>query len=177
VGLKLVFGFTPHQGDSTMFFTQLHALAKRAGGSVTLTVAPAPDADQMTVVVTPKGGDKAEPALATPLVLTATPQEFDAGFLDALARYDAGHKSLADQVTITTEVLAAAKEAQVKKGTAATSKATSKPVKSAAAPVDDDEPRDDDEAGGEGEGGTGDGPAKTAPPVAPTAAATPNLFG
>lgn len=162
-----------------MFFTQLHALAKRAGGTVTLTIAPAPDADQMTVVLTPKGGDKAEPALATPLVLTATPQEFDDGFLGALAQYDTGHRSLMDQVAATNEVLAAAKEAQVKKGASATAKATGKPTpKPTRAAVDDDESE-----GGEGDGEGGDdtpsGGDEPAAPAQPAAAggAAPNLFG
>lgn len=159
-----------------MFFTQLHALAKRAGGTVTLTIAPAPDADQMTVVLTPKGGDKAEPALATPLVLTATPQEFDDGFLGALAQYDTGHRSLMDQVAATNEVLAAAKEAQVKKGASATAKATGKPT-----PKPPRAPADDDDSEGGGEGGDdapsgGDEPAAPAQSAA-TGGAAPNLFG
>lgn len=165
-----------------MFFQKLHELAKRAGGSVTITVATMADSGAMTVVVAPKGGDKADPALATPLVLTATPQEFDApegGFLDALGRYDTNHKSLMDQAEATAEVLKAAKEAQVKKGATATSKATTKPsAKPATAtrPGDSDDNDDGDDDGDGSEGGSEPEAGAAAPAPAPASAA-PSLFG
>ena len=158
-----------------MFFQQLYELAKRAGGGLTITLAPAVEGAQMTVVVAPKGGDKAEPALSTPLVLTATAQEFDAtegGFLDALGRYDAKHRSLMDQVEATSEVLAAAREAQVKKGATATTKAVPAKAVAKPAPV-----ADDDDADGDGDEGGGE-PATSGPAAAASAGAgSPALFG
>jgi PRTRC genetic system protein E len=169
-----------------MFFQQLHALAKRAGGSVTITVAQMADSEAMTVVVAPKGGDKADPALATPLVLTATPQEFDApegGFLDALAGYAASHRSLMEQAEATAEVLKAAKDAQVQKGATATSKATGKATpKQVAKPSasarsdggDDDDTHDDD---GDGSEGGGDAVAVAGAPAPSESNPAPALFG
>jgi hypothetical protein len=77
-----------------------------------------------------------------------------------------------DQVAATAEVLAAAKEAQVKKGASATAKATGKPAPKAASTV----PDDDDVEGGEDAPSGGDTPASPAQP-APAGSASPNLFG
>ena len=52
----------------------------------------------------------AEPALAQPLSLTATPQEFDTGFIDALRGFREVRQSLAQQAEATKEVIEAADE-------------------------------------------------------------------
>ena len=61
-------------------FKELFELV-RASGPLTMAVSADAPRGTMTVVVIPKPADaKDEPALATPLSLTATPEEFDAEF-------------------------------------------------------------------------------------------------
>ena len=159
-----------------MFFKQLFDLARRAGGSVTMTVAAAAEEGQMTVVVMPKAGARdLDPALATPLVLTATPEEFNAGFLDALARYDMSHKSLAEQAEATAEVLAAAKDAQAKKGAGAARKAAQPKT----APAGEAPGGGDDDAGGEDDDSAPTTQAATPGNVTgnATGGEAPSLFG
>lgn len=138
----------------------------------------------MTVVVVPKTSDSGKdvPALAMPLKLTATPDELDAGFVQALASFSTRRTSLDEQVAATNEVLEAARAASVKKGAEAVTKAGAKPApRTAARPVADagDAEHDDD---GEGSGeerastlaSTGIEP-KAATPVG--GAGVPDLFG
>lgn len=109
-------------------FQELFSLA--AGASLTLTLSADAKTGRMTINVIPrphKDGD--EPALAKALSLTATPQEFDAGFVAALRAYREARQSLAEQVEATREVLEAAKLASVRKATDANTKARAdKPV-------------------------------------------------
>jgi PRTRC genetic system protein E len=92
-------------------FKELFELV-RASGPLTMAVSADAPRGTMTVVVIPKPADaKDEPALATPLSLTATPEEFDAEFTTVLAGYRTQRLSLAEQVAATNEVLAAAREA------------------------------------------------------------------
>lgn len=109
-------------------FQELFSLA--AGASLTLTLSADAKTGRMTINVIPrphKDGD--EPALAKALSLTATPQEFDEGFVAALRGYREARQSLADQVEATREVLEAAKQASVKKATDANTKARAdKPI-------------------------------------------------
>ena len=103
-------------------FQELFSLA--AGASLTLTLSADTKTGRMTINVIPrphKDGD--EPALAKALSLTATPQEFDAGFVAALRGYREARQSLAEQVEATREVLEAAKQASVRKATDANTKA------------------------------------------------------
>ena len=122
-------------------FQELFSLA--AGASLTLTLSADAKTGRMTINVIPrphKDGD--EPALAKALSLTATPQEFDEGFVAALQGYSEARQSLADQVEATREVLEAAKLASVKKATDANAKAradkpmpTQKPAVPSAPPL------------------------------------------
>ena len=109
-------------------FQELFSLA--AGASLTLTLSADAKTGRMTINVIPgpyKDGD--EPALAKALSLTATPQEFDEGFVAALRGYREARQSLAEQVEATREVLEAAKLASVRKATDANTKARAdKPV-------------------------------------------------
>ena len=109
-------------------FQELFSLA--AGASLTLTLSADAKTGRMTINVIPrphKDGD--EPALAKALSLTATPQEFDAGFVAALRGYREARQSLAEQVEATREVLEAAKLASVRKATDANTKARAdKPI-------------------------------------------------
>lgn len=111
-------------------FEELFALASHA--TLTLIVSADAASGRMTVSVIPKPkDDNGEAALRQPLSLTATPQEFDAGFLDALRDYREVRASLADQAAATKEVLEAAKSASVKKASEAASKPATAPAKPA----------------------------------------------
>ena len=114
-------------------FEELFALASNA--TLTLIVSADAASGRMTVSVIPKPKENiGEAALRQPLSLTATPQEFDAGFLATLRDYREVRASLADQAAATKEVLEAAKSASVKKASDAASKA-SKSVNSPAKPA------------------------------------------
>lgn len=161
-------------------FKELFELA-RASGPLTMAVSADTPPGKMTVVVIPKSGDaKDEPALATPLSLTATPEELDAEFTTVLASYRGQHQSLAEQVAATNEVLAAAREASVQKGTKAATKALAKPKpsSSATASTAGDERDEDDDDGGDApqtpSTNTGSAMPLTDAPVKPGA---PDLFG
>jgi len=120
-------------------FEELFALA--SGASLTLTISADTKTGRMTINVVPLASlvhkDFDEPALTRALSLTATPQEFDAGFVAALKGYREVRRSLTDQLEATREVLEAAKAASVKKATEANVKARpdkpSLPSKTAAA--------------------------------------------
>jgi len=103
-------------------FQELFALT--AGTSLTMTISADHKAGRMTVNVIPRPNkDADEPALTKALSLTATPQEFDDGFVAALQGYREVRQSLAHQVEATKEVLEAAKAASVKKAADASTKA------------------------------------------------------
>ena len=159
-------------------FKELFELA-RASGPLTMAVSADTPSGKMTVVVIPKPGDaKDEPALATPLSLTATPEELDAEFTTVPASYRGQRQSLAEQVAATNEVLAAAREASVQKGNKAATRALVKPNAPATttAPTTGDEPDDDD--GGAGPQTPSDRPRSATPLTsAPAKAGAPELFG
>ncbi|CAG9208134.1 conserved hypothetical protein [Paraburkholderia tropica] len=130
-------------------FQQLEALVRETG-KVTLMMKMA--GDQMSVVVMPCADSK-EAALRQPLVLTATPAELDAGFVQALQSFEGAHRSLAEQVSATTEILQAAEKSQAGKAQKALSKG-SKPALPAPKGASDDDT--DDADGTEGGGDTTD---------------------
>lgn len=153
-------------------FMELFELARSA--PLTMVVSADAASRRMTVVVMPKPGAESEPALATPLALTATPEEFDGGFVAALANYREEHRSLAEQAAATAEVLAAAREASLKKGASA-SKPVAKPAKAPAPAAVDEGGSDED--GDEG-GATVTAAAGASPADAvPAGDGTLNLFG
>jgi len=142
---------SPKEHDMTMF-EELFALACSA--TLTMTVSADEKSGRLTVNVIPKPRqDAGEPALAQPLSLTATPQEFDAGFIEALRGYREVRQSLAQQAEATKEVIEAAKAASVKKASDATVKAgaskaapakpVTAPAVSASDSAADDEGEDD----------------------------------
>lgn len=94
-------------------FEELYALAT----STTLTMLLSADekTGRMTINVIPKPKKDDEPALTKALSLTATPAEFDAGFVEVLKGYREVRQSLAKQAEATQEVLQAAKAASAKK--------------------------------------------------------------
>lgn len=128
-------------------FEQLEAFVRETG-KVTLTLKMA--GDQMAVVMVP-GSDSKEAAMRQPLVLTASPAELDEGFADALRTFQGAHRSLAEQVSATTEILQAAEKSQAGKAHKALSKG-SKPALPAPAPKADSNDEGDDDVADEGEG-------------------------
>lgn len=125
-------------------FEELFALACSA--TLTMTVSADEKSGRLTVNVIPKPRqDAGEPGLTQPLSLTATPQEFDAGFIEALRGYREVRQSLAQQaeatkevIEATKEVIEAAKASSVKKASDATVKAgasKSAPAKPVTAPA------------------------------------------
>lgn len=151
-------------------FEELFALA--AGASLTLTISADAKSRRMTINVIPKPHkDADEPALTKALSLTATPQEFDDGFIAALRGYREVHRSLADQAEATKEVLEAARAASVKKAAEANTKARAdkpgaplpRPATPAAATAALRTATDPDS-----DGDADDDPAQTGEPRAPT---------
>ncbi|WP_298434873.1 PRTRC system protein E [Ottowia sp.] len=104
-------------------FEELYALALTA--TLTMTVSADEKSGRLTLNVIPKPRkDVSEPTLTQPLSLTATPQEFDEGFIAALTGYREVRQSLTEQAEATKEVIEAAKTASVKKASEAVSKAS-----------------------------------------------------
>lgn len=149
-------------------FEELYALALTA--TLTMTVSADEKSGRLTLNVIPKPRkDVSEPALTQPLSLTATPQEFDEGFIAALTGYREVRQSLAQQAEATNEVIDAAKAASVKKASEAVSKANktaagagaaTKAAPAAAAPAQVPPGEDDDE--GAETSAAGDTPAAPA---------------
>ncbi len=108
-------------------FEELFALACSA--TLTMTVSADQKSGHMTINVIPKPKQNAdETALAQPLSLTAAPQEFDAGFIEALQGYREARLSLAQQAEATKLVIEAAKAASVRKASDTTAKASKSPA-------------------------------------------------
>lgn len=141
-------------------FQQLEALVRETG-KVTLMMKMA--GDQMSVVVMPCADSK-EAALRQPLVLTATPAELDAGFVQALQSFEGAHRSLAEQVSATTEILQAAEKSQAGKAQKALSKG-SKPALPAPKGVSDDDADDADDTEGGGDTTDSTQASDTPPPA------------
>lgn len=140
-------------------FQQLEALV-RAAGKVVMTLQVS--GDQLSVFVVPQGASN--PALRQPLMLTATAAELDEGFANALLTYTGSHKSLEEQVAVTTAILDEAKKAQVGKAQKSlqggSKKALPAPASNSTAVEDDDADEDDAQA-------SDSTPAESAPAAAP----------
>jgi PRTRC genetic system protein E len=126
-------------------FQQLEAFVRETG-KVTLTMKMA--GDQMSVVVVPCGDSK-EATLRQPLVLTATPAELDEGFAQALQTFESAHRSLAEQVSATTEILQAAEKSQAGKAQKALSKGSKPALPAPVSSDDSDSDSDSDDTGDE----------------------------
>ena len=152
-------------------FRELYALASAA--TLTMIVSADEKTGKLTVSVLPKpkkGVD--EPGLTKDLTLTATPEEFDAEFIDALRGYRERRQTLAEQVEATNKALEAAKTLSAKKASAATSRAikAAQAAKAsslaATSPTNEETASADSSAGAESNGSPGGAPG-----------ATPQLFG
>ena len=133
-------------------FEELNALA--TGATLTVIVSADKKTGRMTVHVIPKPNKAVdEPALTKALSLTATPAEFDAGFIEALRGYRECRQSLAEQTEATKEVLEAAKLASVRKAGDAAAKAArpAAPARSTPAATVIAGPRENDKADDEAE--------------------------
>jgi PRTRC genetic system protein E len=103
-------------------FQELFELAKTT--TLMMSVSADAGAGTLTLNIVPKHkGPSDAPALATPLSLTATPEEFERDFPACLTGYTATRASLVEQAAAANAVIEAAKQAQVEKA----SKAQSKP--------------------------------------------------
>lgn len=130
-------------------FQELYALA--TGATLTMIVSADEKTGALTISVLPKPKkDTGEAALTRDLTLTASPEEFDAGFVEALRGYREVRQSLAEQAAATCEVLAAAKSLSTKAATEAITKGNKAhaPRSVPAAPV----ARDADDASGDEDG-------------------------
>lgn len=133
-------------------FRELYALAMTA--TLTMIVSADEKTAKLTISVLPKPRkDVGEPALTKDLTLTASPEDFDAGFVAALQGYREVRDSLTEQAEATREVLEAAKSVSAKKATEAMMKAS----KSATAAQPAPSPTAVDATGDEDEHGAADG--------------------
>lgn len=125
-------------------FLKLHTLVKSVE-KLNITISAGADG-MMKVCVVPCIGAGKEAALAQPLVLRATPEELDAGFVDAINQYQSARTSLADQVAATTVIIDSAKAIQESKAVKAVKGKSVNPTPKANVnkPVGDDG-EDDDE--------------------------------
>lgn len=99
------------------------------------------DGDRMVVVLMPKGDSK-EAVLRQPLILTATAAELDEGFVASVQSYTSAHKSLDEQVAVTTAILQEAEKSQAGKAQKALSKKSPPALPAPASDNDDDEESD-----------------------------------
>jgi PRTRC genetic system protein E len=161
-------------------FQELYTLATTA--TLTMIVSADDKTGKLTISVLPKPKkDIGEAALTKDLTLTASPEEFDDGFVQALQGYRAIRASLTEQAEATKEVLEAAKLASTKKATEAIAKASksataAKPAASAKADALGED-HDDESGGDEGENENQSNPNPTEQATAPAAGETLSLFG
>lgn len=147
-------------------FTELYALATTA--TLSMVISADEKRGTLTISVMPKPKkDAGEPALTKDLTLTATPAEFDDGFVAAVKGYRETRTGLIEQAEATKEVLQAAKEAAAKKAADATTKVSKPTAKPSTKPSIAD---DADESGPE----EADGEAQTKAQT--TDGVQPNLF-
>ncbi|MCY0852454.1 PRTRC system protein E [Cupriavidus sp. D39] len=117
------------------FFQELATLV-RTCEKVVLTITP--QGENLTVFVAPVVKNATDPALATPMVLTGTPQELDESFTAAMQSVVAARAELVDQIEATASILKAATAKQSNKATKALAKA-GKPDGELSSEGDDDD--------------------------------------
>lgn len=130
-------------------FKELYAIATSA--TLAMLISADETTGRLTISVLPKPKkDLQEVALTKDLTLTATPEEFDEGFIDALTGYRETREKLIEQAEATKEVLDAAKTASAKKAGEAVSKAAKQTAKaSCKTSAASGEEADDDHESGE----------------------------
>lgn len=156
-------------------FTALASILKE-GESIDLEITGVGKDGRMKVIVKPKLAKGANPALAIPLALAATPQELDAEFVTTIVEFSSERNSLAEQVAVTTTILSAAKQAEVGKATKGLKGKAAVAGSAPAASSTEDSVDDGGDSDGDGDGddvldnNTG---ATAAPAVVPAKPATP----
>ena len=104
-------------------FREVYALA--TGATLTMIVSADEKSGMLTISVLPKPRkDTGEVALTKDLTLTASPEDFDAGFVQALQNYREARLSLNQQAEATREALQAATALCAKRATEAMTKAS-----------------------------------------------------
>lgn len=152
-------------------FQELYALASAA--TLTMVVSADEKTGKLTVSVLPKPKNgMGEPGLTKDLTLTATPEEFDGGFIEALRGYRERRESLAEQAEATNKALEAAKTLSAKKATEASSKAAK-----AGQPPKASTPAPANSTHGQGDAAGSGHRADSSAPADPAPGATPQLFG
>ena len=89
-----------------------------SGSSISLSITANSD-ESLSVIVVPKGSSG---TMAMPLVLTGTAAELDEGFAEAISTFGEARKSLAEQIEVTTSLLAAAEQDSAKQAVSAITK-------------------------------------------------------
>jgi len=146
-------------------FTELYELATTA--TLSMVISADEKRGTLTISVMPKPKkDLGEAALTKDLTLTATPAEFDGGFVAALSGYRQARAGLIEQAEATKEVLEAAKQAAAKKAAQAVTKAVTPAAKAAPRMEEPDESDSDDP----------ESVPQTSTAVPTTDGAQPNLF-
>ena len=141
-----------------MLFSTLQFLLS-PGASLKLEVTMNDDAT-LSIIVCPKGNTG---ALSQPLVLTATAEEMDAGFIDVLQQYQKARQSLQEQVEATTAVLDAAKKSEEKKAVKALTSKPAPAVKEKITAKSSDNDDDDDDLENHDESSASTSTSGTAP--------------
>lgn len=124
-------------------FKEIYQIATTA--TLAMLISADEKTGRLTISLVPKPKkDSSEAALTKDLTLCATPEEFDAGFIDALMGYRAAREGLIAQTEATREVLNAAQTASAKKAAEAVSKASRQTKPPAKSDATNDENDDDD---------------------------------
>ena len=124
-------------------FKEIYQIATTA--TLAMLISADEKTGRLTISLVPKPKkDSSETALTKDLTLCGTPEEFDAGFVDALTGYRAAREALIVQAEATKEVLDAAKAASAKKAGEAVRKASKQTKPLAKADATSDENDDDD---------------------------------
>lgn len=115
-----------------MLFQKIFDIAQEA--TLAMTFSANREAGTLIVTVIPKAvGDNPNPALHQPLQFEATPEELENGLPEALGRYGAARRSLADAIQDAETVIAAAKKETTAKAAKAVKGASGKGGEKAAA--------------------------------------------
>lgn len=149
-------------------FSELVPLV-RASEKVVLTLTM--QGETMSIVVVPVIKNPTDGALTTPLALSASPAELDAGFADAVATVTDARQSLAEQAEATKSILDAAKSTQSVKATKALVKASPSSASSSADASDEDDESD------EGANAGTEAKAEPAQPAEPAGTNLSDLLG
>lgn len=124
------------------------------------------------MAMTPITKGSKEPALSHPLFLAGTPEDLDAEFVAAIAKYSAARASLVEQVEATATVLKAAEKTQADKATKPSKTLSTRPAAPKQSDADQDlDDSEDEENEDDATSGNGTPPAD-AEDTAPTSTST-----